>query len=72
VFKQQAQNERGQYFGLIIAIFGISAGSATALLGQPTVGAVIAGATVVSIATAFIYGKQSQRKSLAQKDPDAK
>ncbi len=64
---QQTQSGRGQLFGLIIGIFGISVGALLAFLGHDTVGGIIAGTTVVSLASAFILGKQQQDKNLSQK-----
>ncbi len=64
---QQTQSGRGQIFGLIIGMFGISVGAIVACLGHEAVGSVIAGTTVVSLATAFILGRQQQVGDLARK-----
>jgi uncharacterized membrane protein len=62
VTKQQQQSTRGQIFGLIIAIFGISAGSIVAVMGHDAVGGAIAGTTVISLVYAFVTGRRQQRQ----------
>jgi uncharacterized membrane protein len=64
---QQKQTTLGQVFALIIALFGISAGVFSGVKGEPELGGVVAGGTVVSIVSAFIYGKHAQRKDLMEK-----
>lgn len=64
---QQKQSERGQVFGLIIGIFGITLGSIVTLLGHDWVGGGIAGTTVISLVYAFITGKRAQKKDLESK-----
>jgi uncharacterized membrane protein len=60
------QSGCGQIFGLAIGIFGIATGAILAGLGHEVVGGIIAGSTVVSIATAFITGRRRQRTSNSQ------
>ena len=55
---QTGQSTRGQIFGLLIGLFGITAGSIVALLGHDWVGGGIAGATVVSLVYAFVTGQR--------------
>lgn len=66
---QQTQSQRGQTYGLIIGIFGITVGATVALLGHDAVGAVIGGTTVVSLAVAFITGRRVQQRELQEKRP---
>jgi uncharacterized membrane protein len=69
IASQQTQSRRGQVFGLVIGIFGITAGAVVALLGHDSVGAVIAGTTVVSLVVAFVQGRRVQQKELQEKRP---
>ncbi|MCK4246549.1 DUF2335 domain-containing protein [Candidatus Bipolaricaulota bacterium] len=63
---QIKQSGRGQMFGLLIGLFGIATGAIVTLMGCEVVGGIIAGFTVVSIATAFITGQKRQRASSPQ------
>ena len=67
VGSQQRQEERGQWFALIIALAFGGAGLYAALHGQPWFGGVIAGTTLVSIVCAFIYSKHQSEKDLSDK-----
>lgn len=58
---QASQSNLGQWFGLIIGVFGIGCGTFLAYSGQPTVGGIIAGGTVVSLVSVFVIGKRIQR-----------
>ncbi len=49
IASQTSQSILGQWFGLIIGIIGIGCGTFLAYSGESTVGAIIAGATVVSL-----------------------
>jgi uncharacterized membrane protein len=66
---QQIQSKRGQIYGLIIAIFGISAGALLGMYGHEVIGSVIGGTTVVSLAIAFITGRRVQQRELQEKRP---
>lgn len=66
VESQSSQSKLGQIFGLIIGLVGISCGTYLAATGEPTVGGIIAGGTVVSLVSVFVIGKASQRKSLEE------
>lgn len=61
---QNNQSKLGQIFGLIIGLVGIGCGTFLAYNGEPTVGGIIAGGTVVSLVSVFVIGKTLQRKSL--------
>jgi uncharacterized membrane protein len=67
--EQQKQSSRGQLFGLIIGLAGLGLGSYVGVSGQPWLGGIIAGGTVVSLVYAFVRGKQSQEESLEDKRP---
>lgn len=60
VFEQSSQSKLGQWFGLIIGMFGMGCGTFLAYNGEPTVGGIIAGGTVVSLVSVFVIGKKIQ------------
>ncbi|WP_299429566.1 DUF2335 domain-containing protein [uncultured Maribacter sp.] len=62
ITSQSNQSKLGQIFGLIIGLVGIGCGTFLAATGEPTVGGIIAGATVVSLVSVFVIGKSTQRK----------
>jgi len=64
VKSQSNQSKLGQIFGLIIGLVGIGCGTYLAASGEPTVGGIIAGGTVVSLVSVFVIGKAAQRKNL--------
>lgn len=61
---QATQSLVGQIFGLILGLVGLGCGTFLAFNGFETVGAIIAGGTVVSLVSVFVIGKKSQRKDL--------
>lgn len=62
-------NHRGQTFGFLIAVLALSISAAVTLFGFPWVGGVIGGTTVVSLVTAFIYGKsRSDSESVSDEE----
>lgn len=61
---QATQSLIGQIFGLILGLVGLGCGTFLAFNGFETVGAIIAGGTVVSLVSVFVIGKKSQRKDL--------
>ena len=67
VRSQQTQEERGQWFGLIIALFFGGCGLYAAVNGQPWFGGVISGTTLVSLVGVFVYSKSKSGKELANK-----
>lgn len=67
ISSQQVQSQRGQNFGLVIAIVGIGASVFLAMNGHNMVAGVLGGTTVVSLAIAFITGKRAQQRDLQQK-----
>jgi len=64
---QQGQEKRGQWFGLVIAIFFGSCGLYAALHGQPWFGGIITGTTLVSLVAIFVYTKNQSQKELLDK-----
>lgn len=67
VVSHQGQEKRGQWFGLIIAIFFGSCGLYAALHGQTWFGGIITGTTLVSLVGIFVYSKQQANKELSDK-----
>lgn len=63
-----AKEKRGQNYGLIIALFGISIGAVCILLGHDIAGTSIAGVDLVAIVTVFVIGKTTQRRDLEKKE----
>ncbi len=61
---QSNQSIVGQIFGLILGLVGLACGTFLAYNGIETVGAIIAGGTVVSLVSVFVIGKKTQRKSI--------
>ncbi len=58
-FRERA---RGQRYGLAIGIVGVLAGAACVLTGHDWAGAGIGGGTVVSLVSAFVYGRRMESK----------
>lgn len=61
ISSQSRQSIVGQWFGLIIGIFGIGCGTFLAYSGATTVGGIIAGGTVISLVSVFVIGKRIQK-----------
>jgi uncharacterized membrane protein len=61
ISSQSNQSSVGQWFGLIIGLFGIGCGTFLAYSGETTVGGIIAGGTVVSLVSVFVIGKKIQK-----------
>lgn len=61
ILSQTRQSGLGQWFGLIIGLFGIGCGTFLAYSGETTVGGIIAGGTVVSLVSVFVLGKKRQK-----------
>lgn len=58
---------RGQWMGLFISIFVITAGTYLAATGKQITGGLLVGVDVVALASVFVYGKHSQRRQLDDK-----
>jgi uncharacterized membrane protein len=67
VDSQQRQASRGQVFGLIIGIAGLTLATYAAVHGQPTFGEIIGGTTVGGLVSAFLFSQSRQREELAAK-----
>jgi uncharacterized membrane protein len=59
--RQTFQSFIGQVFGFLIGLTGIGSGTFLAYNGFTTVGAVIAGGTVVSLVSVFVIGRRSRK-----------
>lgn len=57
VKSQVYQGYIGQALGFIIVVFCLGLSTYLALNGQPTIGGIIAGSTVISLAGIFVLGK---------------
>jgi uncharacterized membrane protein len=57
--REYAERRIGQFFGLIIGLAALGAGTFTAVNGHPISGGVIGTGGVVALVTAFIYGRVS-------------
>ncbi|MBZ0242901.1 MAG: DUF2335 domain-containing protein [Bacteroidales bacterium] len=66
IASQSSQSNLGQLFGLIIGLVGIGCGTFLAATGEPTVGGIIAGGTVISLVSVFVIGKSIQRNNLEE------
>jgi len=67
VHSQNKQGEYGQIFAFILGLVGLSWGGICALFGHDGVGGVISGISVVSLVSAFIYGRYAQAQDLREK-----
>lgn len=65
---QVKQSQLGQWFGFILGLVGIGCGTFLAYNGQPYVGAIVAGTTVVSLVSVFVIGKRNQKRDLRGED----
>lgn len=63
ITSQSKQSILGQIFGLFIGVLGIAGGVILGIYGNPYVGGVIGGGTVVSLVTVFVLGKKYQKKN---------
>jgi uncharacterized membrane protein len=66
---QTEQSGRGQWMAFVVAMAFLGGSLWISHDGYPAVGAVLGGATVVSLATAFILGKRGQQRDLEQERP---
>ncbi len=58
-----SQSKKGQIFGFFLGVLGLSFGTLLSFYGQPYVGGIIAGTTVISLVSVFVLGnKKSVRK----------
>lgn len=52
-----AEVRRGQLYGLVIGVAGLSSAVATAYFNQPTVASILGGGTVLGLVSTFILGR---------------
>lgn len=64
---QLRQSGRGQWFGLIISIFGLSLAGFMAYLGHEIFASTLGTTTIIGLVAIFVAGKQTQRKDLEKK-----
>jgi uncharacterized membrane protein len=57
---QIADTRRGQFFGLIIGLVAIIAGSVTAIYGSGLAGGFIGGGGVIGLVSVFVLGRYTQ------------
>ena len=55
--RSAAEVRRGQLYGLVIGLAGLSSAVATAYFNQPTVASILGGATVLGLVSTFILGR---------------
>jgi uncharacterized membrane protein len=65
---QQVQGFSGQICGLVIAIAFLYGAVHVADHGNPVLGGVLGGTTLVALVTIFVLGKRSQQQDLAKKE----
>jgi uncharacterized membrane protein len=70
VKNQQWQSTLGQYFALIITLFGLALSTAAIFTNHDVVGGTIGVATISSVAIAFITGRNKQKADLKAKADD--
>ena len=66
---QLKQTDRGQNYGLIIALVGLAISGLLGYFGQGVAASFIGGGTLVSLVTVFVLGRKKQEKDLAAKRP---
>ena len=73
VIKSDVSNSRkGLWFGLVIGLAGISAGTFLAYSGHTIVGTIFGGGTIVSLVGVFVYGSQGRKSERGQNKERAK
>ena len=72
VIHSDVSNARlGLWFGLIIGLAGISAGTFLAYTGHTIVGTIFGGGTIVSLVGVFVYGSQGRKAEREQNKEEA-
>jgi uncharacterized membrane protein len=56
------KSERGQIFGLIVALFGLVVGLILGLFDRQIAASVVVGADLASLASVFIYGRWQKKR----------
>ena len=60
------KSERGQSFGLVVAISGLAAAVALGLAGHGIAGGVVGSVDLVALVGVFVLGRQQKTKALGQ------
>jgi len=60
------KSERGQWFGLIVALSGLAAAVALGIAGHGVAGGIIGSVDLVALVGIFVYGRKQKTKTLAQ------
>jgi len=66
---QLKQSSRGQIFGFIICLIGLSVSGYMAYLGYAIAGSILGGTGLIGLVSLFVVGKYKQRKNLEEKKP---
>jgi uncharacterized membrane protein len=66
--EQLRQSKNGQIFGFIIALTLIGVSTLLGFYGQPVLGGILGGTTLVSLVTVFVIGKVTQKKELKSRN----
>jgi uncharacterized membrane protein len=61
------QSKRGQIFGFIVALFGLSLAAFMAYLGHEAFASILGGGTILSLVTVFVVGKVKQHTQIKKK-----
>lgn len=61
-------SKRGQLFGFIIAVLGITFSFILVIKGYQIVGTILGGATLISLVSVFVYGTTSRKNERKAKD----
>ena len=64
---QQTQSERGQHYGLVVALAGIIASTVMVLAGHDVAGGFVGGTTLLGMVGVFVTGKVIQSRDLKEK-----
>jgi uncharacterized membrane protein len=67
----ESARTRGQWFGLVVALAGISGAVALGVADKQTAASVLGGTTLLSLVSTFIVGQQSRQRQAATKAQSA-
>lgn len=65
--QQHIQSNRGQIFGFILGLVGITASAAVGIWGHWIVGVAIAGGSLGVLTVSFVFGKSDTKRQIAAK-----
>ncbi len=66
---QSERSDRGQWFGLIVALSGFAVAGLLGTQGHAVAAATIVGADLIALVSVFVIGKRAERTELNQKQP---